>query len=149
VRGPTTALLVLALAIAAVVALVATGVVDVGVGRGAGRGEGEGIAPPDPTAPGAPEPARLAPGPGGAKPRRDGAEGSRATEDVLPPVAVGTAPLGAVIRGHVTSGSLGPPVEGATVRLTRPDSLCFYLRAKREGRSTWSRGAYTSRTTWL
>ncbi len=41
---------------------------------------------------------------------------------------------GAVVRGRVIVEATKSPVEGATVRLLRPDSLFAYTRAKKEGR---------------
>src|SRR5439155_10172691 len=57
-------------------------------------------------------------------------------EDRDPSEARGTAPEhgGGVVKGRVVSAEGHVPVEGASVRLLRPDALLKYLRAPREGR---------------
>ena len=77
--------------------------------------------------------------PDGAGPAMaSGADGEAAGdgEPAIPSEASGTAPKGggAVVRGRVIVEATKSPVEGATVRLVRPDSLFSYVRAKKEGR---------------
>ncbi len=132
------ALVVLVLA-AAFAALVATGTVRVpGVGGGAGDGRPAGTGP------------REAAAPEGAGPGLKGATGvvgmdggmaaagtEAPAEEVVPSEVHGTAAAlaGGVVRGRVVrAGDAKVAVEGATVRLLRPDSLFVYLRARREGR---------------
>ena len=123
-------------AVAVAAALVATKVIDVRPWFGGGTPAPDVDAPDAAGAPDAKNPS-LAKGAGdknGAK-GREAAEAEVPAEPRLPSEAKGSAPErgGASVRGRVVEEHGRAPVEGARVRLLRPDSLFIYLHAKQVG----------------
>jgi hypothetical protein len=132
-RARLVVLVVLAV-LAAVAALGAAGVVDLGF-LGGGRTAPADAAPPEDVEGAERDAARLATRPG-SRTKRPGEEDAAGapTAPEIPSEVAGTSPTGASIRGRVVRSDAKIPVEGATVRLTKPDSLFHYLRASRAGR---------------